>query len=91
MYSLSRSGRTKDGSLGNHIYFHQGDDSGFKALPFREQDEPKRVAGVSSRRRSQGYGTRRTRSLLERALESSACRPRKPDGKLRSVEPQRRR
>jgi hypothetical protein len=29
----------KDGSLTGHIYFHQGDDAGFKAMPF-EGDEP---------------------------------------------------
>ena len=28
-----------DGSLTGHIYLHQGDDSGFKAIPF-EGDEP---------------------------------------------------
>ena len=40
----------KDGSLGGHIYFHQGDDSGFKALPFREQEEPRATAGPAKRR-----------------------------------------
>lgn len=29
----------EDGSLTGHIYFHQGDDSAFKAIPF-EGDEP---------------------------------------------------
>jgi hypothetical protein len=41
----------KDGSLGGHLYFHQGDDSGFRALPFREQDEPRRVSGPPSGKR----------------------------------------
>jgi hypothetical protein len=29
----------KDGSLSGHIYMHYGDDSGFKAIPFKE-DRP---------------------------------------------------
>ena len=30
----------KDGSLTGHIYFHQGDDSGFKAIPFAGDEPP---------------------------------------------------
>ncbi len=30
----------KDGSLSGHIYFHNGDDSGFKAIPFQEEEQP---------------------------------------------------
>ncbi len=29
----------KDGSLTGRIYIHQGDDSGFEAIPFQEHDE----------------------------------------------------
>jgi len=37
----------KNGSLSGHIYFHHGDDSGFKAIPFDEQDKPS--AGTSAK------------------------------------------
>lgn len=37
----------KDGSLTGHIYFHNGDDSGFKAIPFQEEEKP--AAQTSSR------------------------------------------
>ncbi len=30
----------RDGSLTGHIYFHQGDDSGFKAIPFEDDEQP---------------------------------------------------
>jgi len=30
----------KDGSLTGHIYFHRGEDSGFKAIPFEEGEPP---------------------------------------------------
>jgi hypothetical protein len=30
----------KDGSLIGHIYFHQGDDSGFKAIPVEDDEQP---------------------------------------------------
>ena len=30
----------KDGSLTGHIYFHHGDDSGFKAIPFEDEGHP---------------------------------------------------
>jgi len=30
----------KDGSLTGHIYFHHGDDSGFKAIPFDDAAWP---------------------------------------------------
>lgn len=32
----------KDGSLTGHIYFHHGDDSGFKAIPFDVDEKPTR-------------------------------------------------
>ena len=41
----------KDGSLSGRIYIHQGDHSGFKAIPFQEQDEPRPGPGSSPRRR----------------------------------------
>jgi hypothetical protein len=30
----------QDGSLTGHIYFHHGDDSGFKAMPFEDGEQP---------------------------------------------------
>ena len=30
----------QDGSLTGHIYFHQGDDSGFTAMPFEDDARP---------------------------------------------------
>lgn len=32
----------RDGSLNGHIYFHHGDDPGFKAIPFRGHEQPPR-------------------------------------------------
>jgi hypothetical protein len=40
----------KDGSLTGHIYFHHGDDSGFKAVPFEEDEKPAAKAGSRSKR-----------------------------------------
>lgn len=34
----------QDGSLTGHIYFHRGDDSGFKATPINLDDKPTRKA-----------------------------------------------
>ncbi len=39
----------KDGSLSGHIYIHNGEDSGFKAVPFEEDEKP--AAKVASRAR----------------------------------------
>jgi len=41
----------KDGSLTGHIYFHHGDDSGFKAIPFEENETPPSKASSTTRRR----------------------------------------
>jgi hypothetical protein len=40
----------KDGSLCGHIYFYDGDDSGFKAIPFEEEDEPRAEARPTRKR-----------------------------------------
>jgi len=41
----------KDGSLTGHIYFHQGEDSGFKATPFCEEEKPRRKTSATTKRR----------------------------------------
>jgi hypothetical protein len=42
----------KDGSLAGHIYFHQGDDSSFKGVPFEEDKPPaSRSSSKATRRR----------------------------------------
>lgn len=40
----------KDGSLSGHIYFHHGDHSGFRAIPFDEQDKPSSGASAKTKR-----------------------------------------
>ncbi len=40
----------KDGSLTGHIYFHQGDDSGFKAIPFKNDAQPAAKASPRTKR-----------------------------------------
>ncbi len=40
----------KDGSLSGHIYFHHGDDSSFRAIPFDEQDKPSSGASAKAKR-----------------------------------------
>ena len=40
----------KDGSLTGHIYFHQGEDSGFKAIPFEEGELPSSKADSTQKR-----------------------------------------
>jgi hypothetical protein len=40
----------KDGSLTGHIYFHHGEDSGFKAIPFEEGGPPSSKADSTQRR-----------------------------------------
>jgi hypothetical protein len=41
----------KDGALSGRIYIHHGDDSGFRALPFAEDDEPGAKARPVAKRR----------------------------------------
>ena len=36
----------KDGLLTGHIYFHHGDDSGFRAIPYQENDSPRRAGPI---------------------------------------------
>jgi len=40
----------KDGSLSGHIYFHHGDDSGFKAILFDERNRPSSGASTKAGR-----------------------------------------
>ena len=40
----------KDGSLTGHIYFHPGDDSGFKAIPFADDAWPTAKASPRTKR-----------------------------------------
>ncbi len=40
----------KDGSLTGHIYFHQGDDSGFKAIPVEDDAQPAAKASPRTKR-----------------------------------------
>jgi len=40
----------KDGSLKGRIYIHDGDDSGFKAIPFGEETNPSPRTGVKAKR-----------------------------------------
>jgi hypothetical protein len=40
----------KDGSLTGHIYFHQGDDSGFKAILFQEGEAPRPKTSTTTKR-----------------------------------------
>ena len=40
----------KDGSLTGHIYFHQGEDSGFKAIPFEEDETARLKANPTTKR-----------------------------------------
>ena len=40
----------KDGSLTGHIYLRQGDDSGFKAIPFEDDEQPAAKASPRTKR-----------------------------------------
>ncbi|MGH7263386.1 MAG: hypothetical protein ACREMB_00835 [Candidatus Rokuibacteriota bacterium] len=40
----------KDGSLTGHIYFHQGDDSGFEAIPFEDDEQPTAKSSPKTKR-----------------------------------------
>lgn len=40
----------KNGSLSGHIYFHHGDDSGFRAIPFEQQAKPSPGASAKAKR-----------------------------------------
>jgi hypothetical protein len=40
----------KDGSLTGHIYFHHGDDSGFKAIPYQENETPRPKTSSTTKR-----------------------------------------
>jgi hypothetical protein len=42
----------QDGSLTGHIYFHHGDDSGFKATPVDVHDKPARKTKPAGKQRS---------------------------------------
>lgn len=41
----------KDGSLTGHIYFHRGDASGFKAMPFEGDEPPTAKSSPTTKRR----------------------------------------
>ena len=41
----------KDGSLSGRIYIHHGDDSGFKAVPFEEDEQPAAKGASRAKRR----------------------------------------
>ena len=41
----------KDDSLTGHIYFHQGDGSGFKAMPFEDDEQPTAKSSPKTKRR----------------------------------------
>ena len=41
----------KDGSLSGRIYIHHGDDSGFKAVPFEEDEKPAARSASRAKRR----------------------------------------
>ena len=45
-----RANLQKDGSLTGHIYFHQGDASGFKAIPFEDDTQPTAKANPTTKR-----------------------------------------
>jgi hypothetical protein len=40
----------KDGSLTGHIYFHQVEDSGFKAIPSENDETPRSKASTTTKR-----------------------------------------
>ncbi|MBI4537411.1 MAG: hypothetical protein HY712_05590 [candidate division NC10 bacterium] len=39
-----------DGSLTGHIYFHHGDDSGFKAIPYQEDEKGRSKVSSTTKR-----------------------------------------
>ena len=47
----------KDGSLTGHIYLHQGDDSGFKAIPFEDDEQSAAKASPRTKRGLRRSGT----------------------------------
>jgi len=39
----------REGSLTGHIYFHQGDDPGFRAIPFGDDEQPTAKASPTAK------------------------------------------